>query len=58
MDEPKDMTVASCVVMAQGSKDNLVATVLAEVNDGSIKRLDMCLIPQASAAARVGEYPA
>lgn len=39
------------------SKDNLVATVLAEVRDGNIKRLDMCQIPPPSAAARTGEYP-
>lgn len=34
-----------CIVMAQGSKDNLLATVLAEVKNGYIKRLDMCQIP-------------
>ena len=47
-----------CVVMAQGSKHNLLATVLVEVEDGYIKRLDMCQIPPPSAAARTGEYPA
>jgi len=47
-----------CVVMAQGSKDNLLATVLAEVEGGNIKRLDMWLIPPPSAATRTGEYPA
>ena len=58
MAELKGYGGGPCVVMAQGSKDNIVATVLAEVNEGSIKRLDMCLIPPASAAARAGEYPA
>lgn len=47
-----------CVVMAQGSKDNLLSTVLAEVKDGKIKRLDMCQIPPPSATTRTGEYPA
>ena len=47
-----------CVIMAQGDKDNLVATVLAEVEDGSIKRLDTCQVPPPSAAERTGEYPA
>jgi hypothetical protein len=47
-----------CLVIAQGSKDNLMATVLVAVEDGYIKRLDMCCIPPPSAAARTGEYPA
>ena len=47
-----------CLVIAQGSTDNLMATVLVVVEDGYIKRLDMCCIPPPSAAARTGEYPA
>jgi hypothetical protein len=47
-----------CLVIAQGSKDNLMATVLVVVEDGYIKRFDMCCIPPPSAAARTGEYPA
>jgi len=47
-----------CVVMAQGSKDNLVSIVIAQVRDGCIKRLDMCIAPPPSAASRSEEYPA
>ena len=46
-----------CVVMAQNDKDNLVATVLAEVGDGKIRRLDMCIIPSPNQMRRTGEYP-
>ena len=46
-----------CVVMAQNDKDNLVATVLAEVGDGKIRRLDMCIIPPPTQMRRTGEYP-
>lgn len=58
MAELKSYGGGPCVVMAQGSKDNLLAIVLAEVNDGKIKRLDICQIPPPSAATRTGEYPA
>ena len=46
-----------CVVMAQGDKDNLLAVVLAKVEDGKIKRLDLCGAPSPHAARRTGEYP-
>ena len=46
-----------CVVMAQGDKDNLLAVVLAEVEDGLIKRLDLCGVPSPRSARRSGEYP-
>lgn len=46
-----------CVVMAQGDKDNLIALVLAEVEDGKIKRLDLCGAPSPHSARRTGEYP-
>lgn len=29
----------------QGNKDNLVVTVLAEVSDGKIRRIGLCIIP-------------
>jgi hypothetical protein len=57
MAELKTYSGGPCVVMAQGSKDNLLATVLVEVEYGKIKRLDMCQIPPPSAAERSGEYP-
>jgi hypothetical protein len=46
-----------CVVMAQGDKDNLLAVVLAKVEDGKIKRLDLCGAPSPHSARRTGEYP-
>ena len=46
-----------CVVMAQGDKDNLLAVVLAKVEDGMIKRLDLCGAPSPHSARRTGEYP-
>ena len=57
MAELKAYSGGPCVVMAQGSKDNLLATVLVEVENGKIKRLDMCQIPSPSATERSGEYP-
>jgi hypothetical protein len=46
-----------CVVMAQDEKDNLLAVVLARVEDGKIKRLDLCGAPSPFSALRTGEYP-
>jgi len=47
-----------CVVMAQGSPSNLVATVLATVDGGQITRFDMGMVPVSEDATRSGEYPA
>ncbi|MEN9314567.1 MAG: hypothetical protein RIS35_960, partial [Pseudomonadota bacterium] len=44
-------------VMAQGDKDNLTAVVLAEVEEGKIKRLDLCGVPSPHSARRTGDYP-
>jgi hypothetical protein len=46
-----------CVVLAQRDKDNLVAVVLAKLEDGKIKRLDICGAPSPHSARRTGEYP-
>jgi len=46
-----------CVVLAQGDKDNLLAVALAKVEDGKIKRLDLCGAPSPLSARRRGEYP-
>ncbi len=46
-----------CVVIAQDGKDNLVAVVVAEVEDGKIKRLDLCGAPSPHSAKRTGDYP-
>ena len=43
--------------MAQGGKDNLLAVVLAKVEDGKIKRLDLCGVPSPHSARRTGDYP-
>lgn len=47
----------SCVVLAQGDKDNLVALVLAKVKDGMISQLDMCGAPSPHSAKRNADYP-
>lgn len=46
-----------CLVMAQGDKNNISATVLVEVLGSKIKRLDMCFVPSPHSARRTGEYP-
>jgi hypothetical protein len=46
-----------CVVMAQGSPSNLVATVLAKVDGGRITQFDMGMLPSPAEAKRSGEYP-
>lgn len=47
----------ACLVMAQGDKNNISATVLVEVVGSKIKRLDMCFVPSPQSARRTGEYP-
>ena len=47
-----------CVLIAQGKKDNLVATILVEVENNSIQRIDMCSVPTPESAIRTGVYPA
>jgi len=46
-----------CVVMAQGDKDNLIAVVLVKVDNGKLKRLDLCGAPSPYSARRTGDYP-
>jgi hypothetical protein len=46
-----------CLVMAQGSKDDVQATVLAKVAGDKIVSLAMCLVPHPDSAVRTGEYP-
>jgi hypothetical protein len=46
-----------CVVVSQGDKNKLVGVVLAKVEGGGIKRLDLCGAPSPHAAHRTGEYP-
>lgn len=47
----------TCIVLAQGDKENLVAVVLAEVEGHSISRIDICIVPTPQSAVRSGEYP-
>ena len=47
----------SCVVVAQGNKNNLVCTVIAQVRGGKVSRLDLCIVPPPSTVARTGDYP-
>jgi len=46
-----------CVVLAQGDKEKLAAVVLAGVEGGKIKRLDLCGAPSPHSARRSGIYP-
>lgn len=46
-----------CLVMAQGDKNNISATVLVEVIGSKIRRLDMCFVPSPHSVRRTGEYP-
>lgn len=46
-----------CVVLAEDGQDNLVATVVVEVEGDKIKRMDLCGVPSPYLASRTGEYP-
>lgn len=47
----------SCVILAQGSIDNLVGIALAITEGSTLKRIDLCVIPPPQAAVRSGVYP-
>ncbi len=46
-----------CVLVAQGTSDELTATVLVDVIGGQIRRLDICTVPDPRTAERTGDYP-
>jgi hypothetical protein len=46
-----------CVVLAEDEQDNLVATVVVEVEGETIRRMDLCSVPSPYLARRSGEYP-
>ena len=46
-----------CVVLAQDEKDNLIATVLTEVENNKIKRIDLGFIPSPHSIKRTNIYP-
>ena len=47
-----------CVILAQDRKDHLVGLAFADVADGFIRRIDVCIVPDAHDARRSGFYPA
>ncbi len=46
-----------CLVMAQGTKANLQATMLVKTDCGKITEIHMCLVPHFSECERLGVYP-
>jgi hypothetical protein len=46
-----------CVVLSQGSQDNLTATLLLEIRDGKIISMIMCAVPSPNECRRTGEIP-
>lgn len=46
-----------CVLIASESKDNLIATVYAHVENNKITRIDLCLIPDPTRVNRINIYP-
>ena len=48
---------SECVVLAQNDKNNLVASVYVNIQDGKIVRIDMCIVPDPRTAHRTGIYP-
>jgi ubiquitin C-terminal hydrolase len=54
---PMSTLFGPCVVLAQGNKDNLVSTVLANVSNNMITRISLCIIPPPETTLRSGIYP-
>lgn len=54
---PMSSLFGPCVVLAQGNKENLVSTVLANVKDNKITRISLCIIPPPETTLRSGIYP-
>jgi hypothetical protein len=46
-----------CVVLAEDERENLVATLVVEIENEKIKRMDLCGAPSPYLATRTGEYP-
>ena len=46
-----------CIVLAQNSKENPVATIRIKIEDNKITRLDICQIPHWNDTIRTNEYP-
>ena len=46
-----------CVLMAQGEKDDLKATVIFETDGEHITKIGMCMVPTVESIKRTGNYP-
>jgi hypothetical protein len=46
-----------CAVIAEDERDNLIATLVVEIENEKIKRMDLCGVPSPFLATRTGEYP-
>ncbi len=46
-----------CVLIAEESKDNLIATVYAQVENHKITRINLCLVPDPTLVNRTNIYP-
>ena len=46
-----------CVVLAQPTRSDVRALILATVEAGRLLRLDLCVVPPPESAIRTGEYP-
>lgn len=47
---------SNCVILAQGTRENIVAIVFLKVDGSRIKRIDLC-VPQCVQVIRSGVYP-
>ena len=57
MGELDVMFPGPCVVLSQGTRENIGALVLARIKGEKLIRLDLCVTPPATSARRTGEYP-
>lgn len=46
-----------CVILAQDNPNNLQGLAFAKVENGQLKRIDLCIVPPAETAIRSGWYP-
>jgi hypothetical protein len=46
-----------CIVLAQNSKENPVATIRIKIENNKITRIDICQIPHWNDTVRTNEYP-
>lgn len=46
-----------CIILAQDNKDNKIATLLLEIKNQHISRMDICEVPNWRDAIRTNEYP-